>query len=119
MPPPAAMNSASVAFLLPGLLDDARCCLVAYREQLHVIVLVECNSVVRTLARMRAALEHVEAELLELRDAGAQVGDADGYMVDTGEHLRLRNVDCLGVALLIRRERPRAGSLLPISRCPA
>jgi hypothetical protein len=35
--------------------------LVAYREQLHVIVLVECNSVVRTLARMRAAREHVEA----------------------------------------------------------
>jgi hypothetical protein len=60
--------------------------LVAHREQFDVIVVVECDRVVRAFAGMRAAGADVEAELLELCNARIEIGHANRYMVDACEH---------------------------------
>ena len=50
---------------------------IAHRQQFQIVVGVECDGIVRALARVRTV--HVETHFAVLRDALPQVGDADQF----------------------------------------
>ena len=59
---------------------------VTHGEQLHVVLVIYGDGVVRALAGVHAACVHIEAEFAVLRDALFKIGHANHDVVDAGEH---------------------------------